>query len=326
MAESTISFAHPQPLVAQFDLPDLTSDGGLPWLAEADTQLGLCAALAAQVPEWRRGPVRHTRETLVRQRVFQIACGYADQNDADTLRADPLLCHVCTTAAPLASQPTFSRLENAVGARDCYRLSQALFGVHLQERERPARPRHILLDLDWTDDPVHGQQEHSAYHGYFRQQMYFPLLIFDGDTDQLIAAILRPGTVHAGHRIVAVLKRIVPALRQRWPGVTIEIRADSGFALPTLYDYCEAENLHPRPHSQSPPRSWPRRRGNRPRRGRRRCAWPGRPATRPAHGRPSAASSTRLKPCQGPQHPFRGHQPQRRAVGPLRLVRSARHQ
>src|ERR671930_121621 len=108
------------PLQASFDGPQLTSDGGLCWLAEAATALGLCATLAQHIPEWRQGPVRHALDTLVRQRVFQIACGYEDQNDAATLRTDPLLKLVCgrlpETGRDLASQPTFSRLENAVRA------------------------------------------------------------------------------------------------------------------------------------------------------------------------------------------------------------------
>ncbi len=126
----SIAFALPTTtLTAQFDGPHLTSDGGLCWLAEADTALGLCAALANEIPEWRRGPVRHSLETLVRQRVFQIACGYEDQDDADSLRSDPLLKLVCgrlPEEADLASQPTLSRLENAVGARSCYRLAVAM--------------------------------------------------------------------------------------------------------------------------------------------------------------------------------------------------------
>ena len=105
------------PLEVAFDAGRLTSDGGLPWLAEADGALGLCEALAAEVPEWRRGPVRHSLATLVRQRVYQIACGYEDQDDADTLRSDPLLKLACgrlpESGADLASQPTLSRLENA---------------------------------------------------------------------------------------------------------------------------------------------------------------------------------------------------------------------
>jgi hypothetical protein len=232
-----------RPLEAAFDAGRLTSDGGLPWLAEADRALGLCEALAAGLPEWRRGPVRHDLATLVRQRVLQIACGYEDQDDADTLRADPLLKLACgrlpESGPDLASQPTLSRLENAVDRRGCYRLARALVEVYLRERERDGRPERILLDLDGTDDPTHGDQEGTAYHGYFGQHMYHPLLVFDGDTDQLIAAVLRPGNAHAGRGVVAVLKRLVRALRARWPGVRIELRADSGFAGPALYEYCE---------------------------------------------------------------------------------------
>jgi hypothetical protein len=247
----------PLPLEASFDGGRLTSDGGLPWLGEADAVLGLCRALAGVLPEWRRRArsVRHPLEALVRQRVFQIACGYEDQNDADTLRTDPLLKLVCgrlpETGRDLASQPTFSRLENAVRATTCYRLAQALGRVYLQERERLARlrrepggrPRRVLLDLDGTDDPTHGHQEGTAYHGYYRQHMYFPLLVFDGDTDQLVTAVLRPGNAHGSRGVVAVLKRIVRALRSRWPGVRVEVRADSGFAVPELYDWCEAEGI-----------------------------------------------------------------------------------
>ncbi|PZS08964.1 MAG: hypothetical protein DLM70_02010, partial [Chloroflexi bacterium] len=121
----SIGFALPAShLPVTFDGPQLTSDGGLCWLSEADTSLGLCAALAQHIPEWRHGSVRHSPETLVRQRVFQIACGYEDQNDADTLRSDPLLKLVCgrlPDEGDLASQPTLSRLDNAVDFKACYR-------------------------------------------------------------------------------------------------------------------------------------------------------------------------------------------------------------
>jgi Transposase DDE domain group 1 len=249
MPQSTTRFRLPDlpPLTAAFDLDQLTSDGGLPWLAEADSDLGLCAALAASIPEWRTGPVHHSVDTLVRQRVFQIASGYADQNDATTLRHDPLLKLVCGRHphqdAALASQPTLSRLEHAVDRRACYRLAHALLGVYLHARERGGRPRHLVLDLDGTDDPVHGQQEGAAYHGYFRQHMDHPLLVFDGDTDQLITAVLRPGNAHPSRGAVAVLTRLIRLIRQRWPGVTIELRADSGCAVPAVYDYCEAAGL-----------------------------------------------------------------------------------
>jgi Transposase DDE domain group 1 len=233
-----------------FDAGHLTSDGGLIWLAQADDRLGLSAAFATQIPDWRRGPVRHPLALLVRQRILQIACGYEDQDDADTLRRDPLLKLVCgrrphEPSADLASQPTLSRLENAVDRRACYRLAQALLRIYLTECERASGgiPTHLLLDLDSTDDPTHGEQQGSSYHGYYRQHMYHPLLVFDGHTNQLITAVLRHGTVHASRGAVAIVKRLVAAIRTRWPHVAIELRADSGFAIPALYAYCERARI-----------------------------------------------------------------------------------
>jgi hypothetical protein len=237
----------PVPLEATFDAGRLTSDGGLPWLARADRALALCAAVARCVPEWRRRAVRHSLEDLVRQRVFQIACGYADQNDADTLRRDPLLKLVCgrlpESGAELASQPTFSRLENAVDRRAIEEMATALVEVYVQERGRAGAPERLLIDLDGTDDPAHGQQEGVAYHGYYRQHMYHPLLVSDGDTGQVITAILRPGNAHASRFVVLVLRRLVARLRQVWPAVRVAIRADSGFATPRLYAWCEREGV-----------------------------------------------------------------------------------
>jgi hypothetical protein len=238
----------PLPLTVDFLGGRLTSDGGLPWLAEADDALGLCAALAGVIPEFRTHRGVHDLVTLVRQRVFQIACGYPDQNDADQLRHDPLLKAVCgrlpLTGPALASQPTLSRLETSISARTCYRLAVVLGEMYVRAREQEGMPIHIVLDLDGTDAPTHGDQEQTAYHAYYGQYQYFPLLVFDGETDQLITAVLRPGTVHASHGIVPILQRIVAILRDRWPAVAIEIRADSGFAVPALYDYCEAAQLH----------------------------------------------------------------------------------
>lgn len=235
------------PLVVDFQGGRLTSDGGWAWVAEADAALGLTAALAAAVPGPRQRRGRHTLLDLLRQRIYQIVAGYEDQDDADTLRRDPLLKLVCgrlpESGPDLASQPTFSRWENAYSARDCYRLAEALGEVYLREREREGVPTHIVLDRDSTDDPTHGAQEGSAYHGYFRQHMYHPLLVFDGDTGQIITAILRPGTAHAGHGAVAILQRLVRRVRERWPGVAIELRADAGFAKPEIYAWCEDERI-----------------------------------------------------------------------------------
>jgi Transposase DDE domain group 1 len=234
-------------LRATFDAGRLTSDGGLPWLAEADQDLGLCASLARCVPEWRHGPVHHSLLELVRQRVFQIACGYADQNDATTLRSDPLLKLVCGRrpegSADLASQPTLSRLENAVDRHACEALAEAFVEVYLQQRQRDGGPRHLVLDLDGTDDPAHGRQPEMAYHGFYRQHMYYPLLVLDGDTGHLITAVLRPGNVHGSRFVVLVLRRLLKRVRLVWPQVTIEIRADSGFAVPRLYAWCEQHGV-----------------------------------------------------------------------------------
>ncbi len=235
-------------LEAAFDGGRLTSDGGICWLAKADSELGLCETMADHVPEWRRREGRHSLATLVRQRIFQIACGYEDQNDSNSLRSDPLLKLVCgslpDTGPDLASQPTISRLENAATARACYEIAETLLELYVRQRGKGGAPKKIVLDLDATDDPTHGEQEGSHYHGYYKEHIYHPLVAFDGDTGQIIAAVLRTGNTHASRGAVAILRRIVTRLRRAWPSVNIELRADAGFAVPRVYEYCEAEGIH----------------------------------------------------------------------------------
>jgi hypothetical protein len=248
-ATTTIRFETPTALVleAAFDGGRVTSDGGLNWLAKMDSELGLCQAIAECVPEWRTRRGHHSLLALVKQRVFQIACGYEDQNDSNALRSDPLLKLVCGSlpeaGAELASQPTMSRLENAVGARGCYRMAETLLELYVGQRGKGGDPKKILLDFDSTDDPTHGEQEGSYYHGYYGHHMYHPLLVFDGSTGQLVTAVLRAGNTHASRYAVAILKRIVARLREAWPSVEMELRADAGFAVPALYDYCEKEGI-----------------------------------------------------------------------------------
>jgi hypothetical protein len=236
-------------LEAAFDGGRLTSDGGLSWLAKMDSEMGLSQSISECVPEWRTRRGRHTLLALVKQRLYQIACGYEDQNDSNSLRKDPLLKVVCGSSLPesgadLASQPTICRLENAANRRSsCYRIAQTLFELYLRERGKDGAPKKILLDFDATDDPTHGDQEGSYYHGYYEQHMYHPLLVFDGQSGYLITAILRAGNTHASRSAVAILERIVARLRREWPEVEIEIRADAGFAVPALYEYCEKESL-----------------------------------------------------------------------------------
>jgi hypothetical protein len=235
-------------LEAAFDGGRITSDGGLLWLAETEEQLRVCERIASHVPEWRGACVRHSLVRLVRQRVFQIACGYEDQNDSETLRSDPLLKLVCgrlpESEVDLASQPTISRLENAPEARSCLRMARALGDIYIAERGKEGTPKRVLVDFDATDDPAHGDQEGAYYHGYYQQKILHPLLVFDGDTGQLITALLRAGNTHASSGALSVLKRVVRRLRQAWGrGLEIEIRADAGFAIPEIYDYCEREAI-----------------------------------------------------------------------------------
>ena len=234
-------------LEAAFDGGRVTSDSGLVWLSKMDREMDLCEAISECVPEWRKRRGQHSILSLVRQRVFQIACGYEDQNDSDFLREDPLLKAACgslpESGTDLASQPTICRLENAATRRSCHRIAEILFELYLKEREKDCLPERVLLDFDATADPTHGEQEGSHYHGYYREHIYHPLLVFDGHTGHLLTALLRAGNTHASNASVAVLKRIVSRLRSRWPEVVIEVRADAGFAVPALYDYCESEGI-----------------------------------------------------------------------------------
>ena len=243
-------------LEAAFDGGRITSDGGLVWLSRMDSEMGLCEAISECVEEWRMRKGRHSLASLVKQRVFQIACGYEDQNDSDTLRQDPLLKMVCGSlphgGPDLASQPTICRLENAASMRSCHQIASILFELYLSERGRDGAPKRVLLDFDATADTTHGEQEGSYYHGYYRQHIYHPLLVFDGQSGHLITTLLRADNTHASHSSVALLKRIVARLRHRWPGVAIEIRADAGFAIPALYDYCEKESITYTQHAFRP--------------------------------------------------------------------------
>jgi hypothetical protein len=120
------------------------------------------------------------------------------------------------TDADLASQSTISRLENAPGARECLRIARSVLELYLRERGRGGAPERVLLDLDATDDPAHGEQEGTFYHGYYKTRMYHPLLVFDGETNQLITAVLRCANTHASRGALSVLGRIVGRLREAW--------------------------------------------------------------------------------------------------------------
>jgi len=235
-----------KPVMVRADGGALTSDAGVLLLRQLDERLGLTRGLAGCVVDRRESSkVRHDVLSLLRQRLYQIALGYEDCNDADHLRFDPALKLAVGRApaeADLASQPTLSRWENRISWRECWRMSEALLECYLQQhRRRP--PSWIVLDVDSTDDETHGHQQLAFFHGYYDEHCYLPLLVFaqaEGKGEQeLIGALLRPGNVHGGHQAMAMVKAIVARLRHAFPHCHIELRADSALALPQLYEGCE---------------------------------------------------------------------------------------
>ena len=224
----------------------LSSDAGWLLFGTLDQQHHFSSGIASCIHDGRdQRYTQHQISDLVRQRTFQIVAGYEDCNDADTLRQDALLKTVCgrlpETDPDLASQPTLSRLENRVTNKDLMRISRKLLQDYVKKLKK-LRPKKIVLDLDATDDRTHGQQEFSCYHGYYRSHIYYPLLIFDGERADLVAAVLRPGNRGAAASVVPILKRVIRQIRRvLGRKVRIEIRADSGFATPDLYEFCEAQ-------------------------------------------------------------------------------------
>ncbi|MGI0029288.1 MAG: IS1380 family transposase [Nitrososphaera sp.] len=245
----------------------IVSDAGLLAVRDFDRQLGIVSGLAQALPDPRSQKyVQHSREAILTQKVYQILAGYADCNDAQVLRHDPLFQTLVGVAAdaeqPLASGSTLARFQYAYTRRQAdlpveerpvlleqqAALNQRLvilndYLVDLFIRTRRQPPPYLILDVDPSDDPTHGRQVLSGYHGYFGQHQYFPLYVFAAGTGFPLAAWLRPGTVHASCGAVSILRGLLAKLRQAWPHVLILVRGDSGLAVPELYEFCEQEGL-----------------------------------------------------------------------------------
>ena len=240
-AQVEFPFVGARKVRAVFDAEPISSDGGGLLLRQVDRRMGLLDAMSTALPDPRDARyVEHTLVELLRQRVYGIALGYEDCNDATTLRRDPVLKTCCDRdpfADPdLASQPTLSRLENEAGPKSCYLLGRVILESYFTRH--PKRPKRLILDLDTTADPTHGQQEFSAFHAFYDEHIYLPLLVYDQDGD-LLAAVLQPGKPQGVSGAVAVLRRIVERVRQQWPKLPIVIRGDSGFASPDMYVACQ---------------------------------------------------------------------------------------
>jgi len=226
-----------------FDGGRLSSDAGLVLLNDPDDQLGFTRDLAAVLRD-PRDPrrVHFTLHDLLKQRVLQIAAGYEDANDANTLRHDPifklLLDRLPESGPPLASQPTLSRFENRVSRTELYRMARVLVDQFIASYDQA--PKRIVLDFDDTEDPAHGEQEQVRYDGYYGGYCFLPLHVYEGLSGRLITTIFKAKRF-SGTQMLAVVQRLVKHLRQAWPDTLLIVRGDSHFAYPEVMQWIEAQ-------------------------------------------------------------------------------------
>jgi hypothetical protein len=233
-------------LTACFDEPKVSSDGGVLLLREVERQVGVVGRLAeAVVDERRQSHIDHEIAELLSQRIFQVACGYEDADDCDELRRDPAF-KAAVGRDPqddpdLGSQPTMSRLENAVGVRDLLRMGYALVDQFIASYETP--PQLIVLDMDPTADTVHGHQQLRLFNAYEDEYCFMPFHIYEGISGRLIATILRAGKTPTDKEIISCLKRIVKRIRREWPETVIMLRADSHHTKPEVMSWMESKGV-----------------------------------------------------------------------------------
>ena len=241
-------FLPQRPVVVQQHSGQLSSDAGLLPLRQFDERWRYTQRMADCLhdPNPARG---QSLISMLRQRVFGILAGYEDCNDHDTLRDDPVFKMIAGRLPEddaLASQPTLSRFENLPTPAVLQKLIDFTISTgveRLKQKHGGPLPASITLDLDATDDPTHGNQQLTLFHGYYGQYQYFPLILSEPTTQHVFLAWLRPGTVHASLGADDDLMRIVAALRQEWPDIRLHVRADGGFGLPLMYEICEKSSL-----------------------------------------------------------------------------------
>jgi len=229
-----------------FEGGDLTSDAGALFLREVEKQTGIIKAIAGSIKDKRdQRYVKQELETLIKQRVIQIGCGYEDANDCNALRHDPSMKMAAgrepISGDALASQPTMSRFENALSRKDLVRIGYA-FANHFiaSYREEPAI---VVLDFDDTEDAVHGAQQLSLFNGYYGGYCYEPLHVYEGLSGRLITTILRPGKRTSSREVVAILSRLVPLLRAAWKEAIIFFRGDSHFSAPETLKWLDDNGI-----------------------------------------------------------------------------------
>ena len=225
---------------ADFSGGDLSSDGGLLLLRQIDQHLGLSRAAAAVIPD-PRDPARieHSLRDLLAQRLYGLCCGYEDLNDHKTLRDDVLMQTAVGRDEPLASAPTFSRLENRATRAQAWALHVVLIDQFIASHK--TAPKELVLDIDASDVPLHGNQEQSQFNAYYDHHCYLPLYVFCGQA--MLACVLRPSKIDGAKNAAAVVKLLITRLRQAWPDTHFIVRGDSGFCRRRLLLWCERSRV-----------------------------------------------------------------------------------
>jgi hypothetical protein len=237
----SFDFFGSRPVVVEPLASQVSSDAGLLPFRQLDEQLGLTRRFAEALHDRRHvGYIGHTFLEMARARIYGILADYADQNDHDVLRSDPIFKLICDRSIEdkdLASQPTLSRFENAIGPRSFFALRDVLLEQFIGSFDTP--PTHLTLDIDPFDDATHGEQQLTFFHGYYDQYQYLPRVITCAENDLVLCVCLLHGTAHPTLGAQDDLAYVVGRLRQAWPGVRIHLRGDSGFGTPTMYAACE---------------------------------------------------------------------------------------
>ncbi len=225
---------------ANFNGGDISSDGGLMLLRQVDRRIGLTRAAAAVLDDARaQERITHTLRDMLAQRVYALCAGYEDLNDQDRLRKDSLLQMAVGQTDDLASSPTLCRLENRATRAQAIALNRVLIEQFIASyRESPSE---LILDVDASDVPLHGDQELSQFHGYYDHYCYLPLYVFCGQA--MLACVLRPSRIDGARHAAAVIKLLVTRLRQAWPNTDIIVRGDSGFCRQRLIRWCERQQV-----------------------------------------------------------------------------------
>ncbi len=225
---------------ADFSGGDITSNGGVLLLRQADRLLGLTASVAGRLIDARqRGKVEHGFAAMLRQRVFALALGYEDVNDHAALRHDLALQTAAERDRALASPSTLSRFENTADRSSAWSIHEILVEAFIASHSEP--PEELILDFDATDDAVHGKQEGRFFHGYYDHYCFLPLYVFCGE--RLLVAYLRPSKIDGAKHAWAILALLVKRLRRAWPGVRIVFRGDSGFCRHKMLGWCERKGV-----------------------------------------------------------------------------------